>query len=173
MRDRVIPLLSVAVLAAIACTRVPAGEGASDGGPTSKHGLSAESRAAAGQLRQFIGEKLVQAPDETTHEAHIGEARRQLSQLRSKNKTDSDRKVTLLLAILMAKDNERKRLVFQTRNGLDYASAQEDISSLYEARERCNTEVLGWLEVIPTERSVLDDGPCLAEAQQADALLEQ
>jgi len=174
MRDRTIQLLIVAVFAVVACRKGPAREGASGvGTSTSKHGLSAESRVAADELRQFIGEKLAQAPDATTHDAHVAEARRQLSELRLKNKTDSDRKVTLLLALLMAKDNERRRLVFQTRKGLDYASVQGDIASLYEARERCNAELLGWLEHTSTERTSLDSGPCLAEAQQAAAVLGQ
>jgi hypothetical protein len=90
-----------------------------------------------------------------------------------KNQTDSDRKVTLLLALMMAKANEGKRLFLflQTNKVFDYASAQADVTSLSEARERCDAEVSGWLEHRVSDRAALESGPCLAEALQAAAIV--
>ena len=164
MQHRRTSLIVAAALVAAACSK-PGGAGGA--ASTSKHGLSVEVRAAADRLRQFIGEKLGQAEDKGSFNEQAAEARRQLLELRSKNQNDSDLKVTLLLQLLLAKDRERKALVFQSRQGADSETVRGEIASLYEGRERCNDEILAWLEYTPTDRAALESGRCLAEAQRA------
>ena len=162
----------IAAFSVAGCRRAATARGdATSSGPTSQHGVSADVMAAAGTLRQFIGEKLVQSRDEATYDARVTVARQQLRALRAQSKTDADRNLTLVLALMMAKDHERLQLVFLSQRGTDYATVQGEISSLYEAREQCEGEAWGWLEVKPTDRTTLDAGPCLAEARQAASVL--
>lgn len=140
--------------------------------PTTKRGVSTAFHPAADELRQFIGEKLAQGRDEATHDSDAADARRMLADLRPKAKTDGDRNVVLLLAMLMSKDNERLNLQFMARKGgVKYEMVQSDIATLYQAREVCSAELLAWLGRTSTDLRVLERGPCLLEAQQAAAAI--
>ena len=140
--------------------------------PTTKTGVSTTFRPDADELRQFIGEKLAQGRDEATHDADAADARRMLADLRPKAKTEADRNVVLLLAMLMAKDNERLNLLFMARKGgVQYETVQSEITALYQAREACSAELHGWLARNSADMRKLERGSCLLEAQQAAAIL--
>lgn len=162
----------VAVALAVAgCSGSSGGDSRREADASSKHGLSPEFKVAAGDLRQFVDEKVAQAKDRDTHATLAEEGRASLQNLRRMVETGADRQVFLLLALMMSKDNQRKELVFQTRDGLDYSLVQEDISGLYEERQYCSDEILGWLELLPTPTSELEAGRCLREAEAAGAVL--
>lgn len=135
-------------------------------------GISPGFQVAAARLHQFVGEQLAQSKDLPTFEARLAQARKQLAELRLKAKTDSDRHVVLLIALQMTKDNQRKRVLFQTSDGA-YVGVQHEVASLYNEREQCRTEIDGWLGVTSVKVGALSGGPCLTEARQAVAMLTQ
>jgi hypothetical protein len=162
----------IALMAALAMVCAGVSACGSSSAATSKTGLSAGFKPAADELRRFVDEKLAQARDEATHDSNAAEARRQLADLRPKAATEADRNVFLLLAMLMSKDNQRTGLVFMARKGgVKYEIVQSDISALYQAREACNSELLGWLGHKSADLRTLERGSCLLEAQQAAAIL--
>ena len=150
-----------------AATSTPAPPAATKAAPPArpKIELSADFRPAAERVRQFVGETLSQAMDETTHDGLVAEARQQLDELRGQATTDADRNVTLLLGMFLTKDSERKRLTFLSKKG--FSDVRLQISALVQEREVCNSEIQGWLGNRPTTLAALQNGKCLTEAQQA------
>ena len=134
-------------------------------------GISPAFQVAAARLHQFIGEQLAQSKDQATFDTRLTQARKQFSELRLTAKTDSDRHVMLLLALEMKKDNQRKRILFQTSD-VNYVSVQHEVASLYNEREQCRGEIDGWLGN-GGNVGALSSGPCLTEARQAVAVLTQ
>lgn len=138
----------------------------------SELGISPAFQVAAASLHEFVGEQLAQSRDLATLESRLVVARKQLGDLRLKTKTEADRSVVLLLALEMTKDNQRKRILFQTPDAA-YVSVQHEVASLYNEREQCRTEVDGWLGIAPVKAGALTAGACLTEARQAAAALTQ
>lgn len=161
-------LASIVLASTAACGSSPGGRAAAKPSPAlTRLGLTAEVQSAGVLLRQHIGEKLAQAKTPGELLQHTSLARHQLDDLRAKSSTKQDQYVGLLLAALIAKDHERLQLVLQSRQGGDYESVAPRIGALYESREACNDEVLGWLEQKAADQAALENGPCLAEALAA------
>ena len=136
-------------------------------------GISPTFQTAAMDLHHFVGDQVAQSRDLATFESRLTQARKQLGDLRLRAKTEADRHVVLLLALEMSKDNQRKRILFQTPDGPAYVAVQHEVASLYNEREQCRGEIDGWLGVGSAKIGALTTGPCLTEARQAVARLTQ
>jgi hypothetical protein len=139
---------------------------------TARTGLSAEFKAGADTLFEFVNEQLRIARDDATRDAHAVEARRQLVALRSQVTSNADGNVLLLLANFMGKVNQRLILVFMSQQNLASRSTiKSEISSLKVQAENCDSELRLWLGSTPAEQKHLEGGPCLKEARAAAATL--
>lgn len=143
--------------------------GSADPAPTaddlSTHGLSPQVMKGVRLYRDFLTETLAKSMTQSRRELFANGTQRRLTELAAIAKTDADRRVLLVLALMRAKDNERFTLVLQRGAGADVG--EREIPALYEAREVCYDELLGWIESIDTDTASLEEGECLAEAIEA------
>jgi hypothetical protein len=133
-------------------------------------GLSAEFQQAATEARRYIAEDL-RLPANTATAAALepaaAEASARVKAARDKAVTPADKDVALLLTLLLVKDKERFTHTAMSNEGaVPYERVQATVAELYEARERCDQELRGWLSGTGA-REPLESGPCLAEARLA------
>ena len=164
MGERSLLVVIVMAVLGVACGGAAAGTEA-----VTRHGVTPAMHSAADALRNYLVNNLQRMTDDAARAAHVAEARRQLAELKSKAKTDADRNVMLILALLMAKDNERAGRVSLSRAGGAYP--RPEIAELYEAREACYAELMGWLDYRKFETAALTSGKCVGEAKAAAAVL--
>jgi hypothetical protein len=145
---------------AVACGGDP-GVGDND---ASTHGLSPAFMKAVRAYREFDAEMLAKAMTQDRLDLFSSGTERRINDMKVLVKTDADRNVLLLLALMRANDRERFILVLKNRAGGD-AAAERDIPVLYEARQTCQDELLEWIDA--TDTTSLDEGECLAEAKEA------
>lgn len=144
--------------------------GAADPGATgadlSAHGLSPGFMKAVRAYREFEAEMLAKPMTQGRFEMFLSGTARRIDDMKVNIKTDADRNVLLILALTRAKDSERFRLVLLKRP-VDDPEVRE-IPALYEARQVCQDELLGWIEEeVETDTASLEEGECLAEAIEA------
>ena len=159
------PIRSIALVVliglSIACS------GAADPGAKADdltaHGLSPQIMKAVRAYREFEAEMLARPMTQGRFESFASGTQRRIDDMKIHVKTDADRNVLLILALTRAKDSERFRLVLLNRPVDD--PAVQEIPALYEARQVCRDELLGWIEEeIETDTASLEEGECLAEA---------
>jgi hypothetical protein len=112
------------------------------------------------------------AGNQSQFESDLTEAREMVKAARDSASTPADSRVSLLLTLLLSKDKERYETMLLSRTGgVSYETVQDTIQQLYAEREVCAAELRGWLGTQPADRAELDHGPCLAQAEQAAAVL--
>jgi hypothetical protein len=150
----------------------PAGETTAEGSAT---GLSADFKERAATALQFIGENLRRGATAGSREqldGDVAEARALVRAARDAATTAADRRAGFLLTLLLAKDRERyETMLSSSVGGLPYETVQSSIQELYADHEVCAAELRGWLGIVPTPLEDLEKGPCLAQAEQAAAVL--
>jgi hypothetical protein len=130
-------------------------------------GVSVEVGKDAARLHQYIVETEPTTPDGLV--SLRDGTRDRLDALKTLVTTDADRNVMLLIALIRAKELRRLALVITSSHG--GAADGQEIKTLYETRLVCDDELRGWAGTIDADLADLEEGECLAEAnERADEL---
>jgi hypothetical protein len=129
---------------------------------SSPHGLSAGFVSAATRHREWLDGVLSKPPTLPGRKAYAVAMRQRITDLRSIAKTDADRQLLLVVALMTAKENERLTLVLLSEAGGGVDGGR--IAALEKESQVCQDEMLGWLGSIDTDLASLEEGACLAEA---------
>ena len=139
------------------------------GAASSAHGLSAGFARAAGRHREWLDEIVSKPPTLSSRKAYADAMRQRIADLRSIARTDADRQLLLVVALMTAKENERLTLVLLSEAGGGVDGSR--IAGLEKESQVCQDEMLGWLGSIDTDLASLEEGECLAEAIEMAAEL--
>ena len=131
----------------------------------STHGLSAGFARAAGRHREWLDRMLSKPITLENRESYADAMRQRIADLRSITKTDADRRLLLVVALMTAKENERMALVLLSEAG--GVADGNRIAALKDESQVCQDETLGWLGSIDADLASLEEGECLAEAIEA------
>jgi hypothetical protein len=173
MTDRLVLIVPLVALLLTACRGSAPPQAAEEAAASasaqgSAHGLSPDLADAADELLTYIENNLLNSmASSEVRQPMVAEARQQLSELKDLNKTYEDRFVTRLLAMLLSKDNQRAGMLSLS----DSADTRSMIGMYVTERDRCHSELLGWLEYREAATSSLRAGTCLREANKAAAQL--
>ena len=134
------------------------------GAAASTHGVSAGFARAAGRHREWLDGVLSEPPTLSSRKAYADNMRQRLADLKKMAKTDADRQLLLVVALMTAKENERLTLVLLSEAGGTVDGNR--IAALKEGSQVCQDEMLGWLGSIDADLASLEEGECLAEAME-------
>ena len=136
---------------------------------SSPHGLSAGFVTAAGRHREWLDEVLSKPPTLSGRKAYAESMRQRIADLRSIARTDADRQLLLVAALMTAKENERLTLVLLSEAGGGVDGGR--ITTLEKESQVCRDEMDGWLGSTDADLASLEEGECLAEATEMAAEL--
>ena len=141
--------------------------------PTPVPTLSKPFVIAATEARRLIEEDLPRDStrnDQPKFDVDLARVRAKLQEARQLARSDDDRNVHLLLTMILVKDKERFQTVFLSRRSNAPAGLDSTIAELYQQREVCAEEVIGWL-FRGSDPAALRAAACLTEARAAAALV--